>query len=201
MAGSKTLQRTPGLDGNNVDEGSDVVHDGSLIGSNMPFNRNITSENRNRAAPAHSCGRRGAPATGRIVKLLVGNGHGFIRLSDEREVYFHRADLEEGTSINNLAIGDTVAFEHFDDTVSGARALCVRRSPVPVATCAATKNQDNQDESGSRHDGRGGFDRDQPSEVAGQPIHQGGQRKGEHRNLEYKHRERDVIPPEPRSTT
>ena len=30
--------------------------------------------------------RRGTPATGRIVRLLVGQGHGFIRLSDEREV-------------------------------------------------------------------------------------------------------------------
>ena len=78
-------------------------------------------------------GRRGVPATGRIVKLFVGQGHGFIRLADDCEVYFHRRDLEEGTSINNLTIGDTVAFEHVDDVVSGPRAWRVRRGPVPVA--------------------------------------------------------------------
>jgi cold shock CspA family protein len=71
--------------------------------------------------------RRGAPAAGRIVKLLVGQGYGFIRLSNGREIYFHRADVHEGTSINDLDVGDTVVFELLDDLVSGARALGVRR--------------------------------------------------------------------------
>lgn len=71
--------------------------------------------------------RRGALATGRIVKLLVGQGHGFIRVSDEREIYFHRADMQEGTSIGELDVGDRVTFELFDDRVSGARGLRVRR--------------------------------------------------------------------------
>lgn len=71
--------------------------------------------------------RRGVPDTGRIVKLLVGQGHGFIRLANDREVYFHRADLQEGTSINDFDVGDVVSFELFDDPVSGARALRVRR--------------------------------------------------------------------------
>jgi hypothetical protein len=82
-------------------------------------------------------GRHGVPAAGRIVKLMIGRGHGFIRLTDDREVYFHRADLEQGTSINDLTIGDTVACEHLDDTVSGPRALHVRRGPVPVMDCRA----------------------------------------------------------------
>jgi cold shock CspA family protein len=67
------------------------------------------------------------PDTGRIVKLLVGQGHGFIRLADHREIYFHRADLQEGTSINDLAVGDRVTFERLDDPVSGTRAGRVRR--------------------------------------------------------------------------
>ena len=71
--------------------------------------------------------RRGTPATGRIVRLLVGQGHGFIRLSDEREVYFHRADLQEGTSISDLDVGARVQFELLDDRVSGPRALQLRR--------------------------------------------------------------------------
>src|SRR6267154_85770 len=71
--------------------------------------------------------RRGTVATGRIVRLLVGQGYGFIRLSDNREIYFHRADVHEGTSINDLGVGDAVRFELFDDRVSGARALFVKR--------------------------------------------------------------------------
>ena len=59
-------------------------------------------------------------------------------------------------------------------------------------------DEDEQHESGGWQDrhGRGGFDRDQPSEVAGAPIHQGGQRMGENRSLQSKNRERDAIPPE-----
>ena len=86
-------------------------------------------------------GRRGAPvdphgakpepqrvlATGRIVRLLIGQAYGFIRLADGREVYFHRADMGEGRSFNSLRVGDAVTFELFDDRVSGARALQVRR--------------------------------------------------------------------------
>jgi cold shock CspA family protein len=70
--------------------------------------------------------QRGTPATGRIVKLFVGQGHGVIRSSDAREVFFHRADVEAGTPFNRLNIGDRVAFELFDDPVSGARGLRVR---------------------------------------------------------------------------
>jgi hypothetical protein len=100
----------------------------------MPFYSRTMTENRRRAAIAgRPEGRRGAPATGRIVKLLVGRGHGFIRLADDREAYFHRSDLEEGASINDFTLGDTVSFEHLDDTVSGPRALRVRRGPMPVA--------------------------------------------------------------------
>jgi cold shock CspA family protein len=84
------------------------------------------------AAPGHPAGptrppeRRGAVSTGRIVKLLIGQSHGFIRLDDGREIYFHRSDLEEGTSFNHFAIGDAVIFELLEDAVSGARALRVK---------------------------------------------------------------------------
>ena len=65
---------------------------------------------------------RGTRATGRIAKLFVGQGHGFIRLARDREVFFHRGDLVEGTAFNDLRIGDAVTFELFEDAVSGARA-------------------------------------------------------------------------------
>jgi cold shock CspA family protein len=70
---------------------------------------------------------RGKPATGRVARLFVGQGHGFVRLANEREVFFHRADLVEGTSFNELRIGDPLTFELFEDAVSGARALHVAR--------------------------------------------------------------------------
>ena len=68
---------------------------------------------------------RGARATGRVAKLLIGQGYGFIRLANERDIFFHRADLQEGTVFNDLRTGDMVTFELFEDSVSGARALYV----------------------------------------------------------------------------
>jgi cold shock CspA family protein len=69
----------------------------------------------------------GARATGRVAKLLIGQGYGFIRLANEREIFFHRADVQEGTAFNDLRTGDAVTFELFEDPVSGARGLCVSR--------------------------------------------------------------------------
>jgi cold shock CspA family protein len=70
--------------------------------------------------------RRGVPSSGRIVRLFVGQSHGFIRGKDGREVFFHRGDVQDGTSFNAFEIGDVVVFELLEDTVSGARALKVR---------------------------------------------------------------------------
>jgi cold shock CspA family protein len=70
---------------------------------------------------------RGTPRIGRIVTLLTGKGHGFIRLPNAREVYFHRADLQAGTAFNDIRIGDAVCFELLEDAVSGARALRIAR--------------------------------------------------------------------------
>jgi hypothetical protein len=71
--------------------------------------------------------RRGVQSTGRIVKLFVGQGHGFVRVMNNRDIYFHRSDLPEGTSINDFTVGDSVTFELLEDAVSGARALRVKR--------------------------------------------------------------------------
>jgi cold shock CspA family protein len=69
---------------------------------------------------------RGRPTSGRIVKIVRGQGHGFIRAADRREVFFHRGDVIKGT-FNDLATGDAVAFEMIDDRLSGARAARVRK--------------------------------------------------------------------------
>jgi hypothetical protein len=81
--------------------------------------------------PVRPAELRGAVSSGRIVKLLVGQSHGFIRLADNRDIYFHRSDLEEGTAFNDFVVGDAVVFELLEDAVSGARALRVKRRRPP----------------------------------------------------------------------
>jgi len=71
--------------------------------------------------------RRGKPHSGRIISLYIGQGHGFIRLMNDREVFFHRSDVREGTSFNDFAVGDAVTLEVLEDDVSGARAVRVAR--------------------------------------------------------------------------
>jgi cold shock CspA family protein len=78
--------------------------------------------------------QRGVPSKGHVSKLFVGQGYGFIRLTDGRDVFFHRRDVLQGTSFNALAVGDAVAFELLEDNVSGARAVRVkgeRRQTTP----------------------------------------------------------------------
>ena len=71
--------------------------------------------------------RRGIPTRGRIVTLFIGQGHGFIRLANDREVFFHRSDVCEGTSFNDFVVGDTVRFDLLEDDVSGPRAVQIVR--------------------------------------------------------------------------
>jgi cold shock CspA family protein len=71
--------------------------------------------------------RHGIDATGHVLKLFVGQGYGFIRAERHDDVYFHRSDVLAGHSINDLDVGDAVAFELLSDHVSGPRALRVRR--------------------------------------------------------------------------
>jgi cold shock CspA family protein len=89
---------------------------------------------RNAAPARRSQARRPAEPldpsrSGRIVTLVIGQGHGFIRLADRRSVFFHRSDLGEGTRFGDLAIGETLIFDLLDDPISGPRALHVRRRP------------------------------------------------------------------------
>lgn len=80
-----------------------------------------------KAAVVHPAERRGTPNSGRIVTLMLGQGHGFIRLTSDRKVFFHRSDLCEGTSFHDLAVGNRVTFELLEDAISGPRALRVER--------------------------------------------------------------------------
>lgn len=68
----------------------------------------------------------GRPTTGRIVRMVTGQSHGFIRDRQGREVFFHRSDVTQGT-FNDLAVGDTLGFEVIEDRLSGARAIRVKK--------------------------------------------------------------------------
>jgi cold shock CspA family protein len=93
---------------------------------------------------------RGKPATGRIARILVGQGHGFIRLRDDDKVFFHRGDLCEGTAFNDLEIGETVTFELLEDSVSGARAVRVKRKKGASASSSLDSPQSESDSASSR---------------------------------------------------
>ena len=71
-------------------------------------------------------GPRAVPASGRIIALTIGQGTGFIRVGADDRVFFHRSDVQEGSSINDFEPGDVVDFDLVADPVSGARALRVR---------------------------------------------------------------------------
>lgn len=79
------------------------------------------------AKPSWPNDPRGKITIGRISRLMVGQGHGYVCLTDDREIYFHRGDMKAGTAFNELQVGDTVTFELLEDAVSGARALRLRR--------------------------------------------------------------------------
>jgi cold shock CspA family protein len=68
----------------------------------------------------------GRPMTGRIVRILRGQGHGFIRAKDGREVFFHRGDVPAGT-FNDLAVDAHVEFDVIEDHLTGPRATNVRQ--------------------------------------------------------------------------
>ena len=70
----------------------------------------------------------GQPMAGRILRLSRGQGHGYIRASRYREVFFHRADTDG--HFNTLDVGDDVTFELLDDRLSGARAIHVRKKAL-----------------------------------------------------------------------
>jgi cold shock CspA family protein len=98
----------------------------------------MNNDLRRSGKPSQPIAPRGVPATGRIAKLMVGQGHGVIRSRNDREVFFHRSDMGEGTTFNDLRVGDVVAFELLDDQVSGARALRLERRSAKKPRATAT---------------------------------------------------------------
>ena len=65
---------------------------------------------------------RGRRMSGRIARMLYGQSHGFIRVADGREVFFHRKDA---AVFNSLVVKDRVDFELIEDPIAGPRAVRV----------------------------------------------------------------------------
>lgn len=78
--------------------------------------------------------QRGQPTTGRVARILYGQGFGFIRIDERRDVFFHRKDVFDGT-FNELSVDDQVALELIEDALTGPRA--VRVAPRPKQSSAA----------------------------------------------------------------
>jgi len=75
----------------------------------------------------------GRPTTGRIVRIVRGQGHGFVKDEDSRKVFFTRGDVQAGT-FRDLEPGDWVAFEVVEDAVSGPRALHLEKMDQSACT-------------------------------------------------------------------
>jgi len=96
----------------------------SEVGTPQPDGR------RQRRAKGRATGvkleERGQRATGRVVRILYGQSYGLIRMADRRDVFFHRKDAR-ASLFNNLNVGDAVAFELIEDSLTGPRGVRVRR--------------------------------------------------------------------------
>lgn len=102
-----------------------------MSGEHTPNTVRKTASGRS-GKPSRAMDRTVQAVTGRIIRILSGQGHGYIRLPNGRDVFFHRADMQEGTALHDLHEGDTVAFDLLDDPVSGPRGLRVRRHQRPA---------------------------------------------------------------------
>ena len=72
--------------------------------------------------------QRGEPTTGRVAWILYGQGFGFIRIDERRDVFFHRKDVFGGR-FNELSVDDHVALELIEDSLTGPRAVRVALEP------------------------------------------------------------------------
>jgi cold shock CspA family protein len=85
---------------------------------------NATTKGRSKGAKREERGRR---MTGCIARIRHGQGDGFIRAEDDRQLFFHRSDVRIAR-FNALAVRDPVAFEVIEDKLAGPRAVKVKRA-------------------------------------------------------------------------
>jgi cold shock CspA family protein len=88
---------------------------------------------------------RGRPMTGRVHRILHGQGHGFIRARDSRLLFFHRHDVATGL-FNRLVARDRVAFEVIENALVGPRAVKIHRAESKHAAVKARRATDRRSE-------------------------------------------------------
>jgi len=62
---------------------------------------------------------------GKIKSLMHGQGAGYIRDAEGRNLFFHKRDLKD-VRYSDLEVGTPVEFDPIEDRVSGSRAERVR---------------------------------------------------------------------------
>jgi cold shock CspA family protein len=50
------------------------------------------------------------PPTGRIIRIFPDSDYGFIKTSDDREIYFHRNSVLDNVDFKQLKFGTEVTF-------------------------------------------------------------------------------------------
>jgi len=109
------------------------AHDGAGTGKRRRKAARVPRAARGRAK-GEKVDQRGRPTTGRIARILYGQGFGFIRVDERRDVFFHRKDVFGG-NFNELTVDDHVVLELIEDPLTGPRA--VRVAPRPKHSTAA----------------------------------------------------------------
>jgi ribosome-associated translation inhibitor RaiA/cold shock CspA family protein len=69
------------------------------------------------------------PPTGRIIRIFPESDYGFIKTSDEREIYFHKNSVLDEVDFNHLKFGTEVTFieEQGTEGPQAARVAISRR--------------------------------------------------------------------------
>lgn len=105
-----------------------AVHDAPATGKRRRKSTTRASRVVKGRAKGEKVDQRGRPTTGRVERILYGQGFGFIRADGRRDVFFHRKDVFGG-AFNELTVGDAVELELVEDTLTGPRAVRVAARP------------------------------------------------------------------------
>ncbi len=76
------------------------------------------------------------------IKRLMDRGFGFINTGDEKDLFFHRNDLE-GVEFNNLTEGQEVEFEKDKSPDGRSRAVKVRLAETQVEDAGGDSGGDD----------------------------------------------------------
>ncbi len=88
------------------------------------------------------------------IKNLMDNGFGFIKTEEEKDLFFHRNEIE-GVEFTSLKEGQEVEFEKGQDSRGRPQAVKVRLTETQVDDDSGGDGDDSGDD-GGEGDGEGG---------------------------------------------